>query len=62
MKDRVLNMKDLKFHPLDEKRWKDFETLLGDWGGCGVCWCMSWRLSPKIFGAQKVEKYIRAMH
>ncbi len=53
MKADKLNLNDLTFHPLDEKRWKDFETLMGERGGCGGCWCMSWRVQPKEFRSQK---------
>lgn len=27
--------------------WAVFETVMGDKGGCGGCWCMLWRRSAK---------------
>lgn len=44
---------DLKIFPLDINRWEDFETLFGERGACGGCWCMSWRLKRSIFEKQK---------
>jgi len=35
--------------PLTSSHWDDFETLFGDRGACGGCWCMVWRLSRKDF-------------
>jgi GNAT superfamily N-acetyltransferase len=34
----------LVFHPLTIDRWVDLESLFGERGGCGGCWCMTWRL------------------
>jgi len=34
----------LEFHPLTPDRWRDFETLFGERGACGGCWCMYWRI------------------
>ena len=45
--------KNLEIYPLDITRWKDFETLLGEKGGCGGCWCMSWRLKKSDFESNK---------
>jgi GNAT superfamily N-acetyltransferase len=52
----------LKFCPLDIGHWEDFVQLMGERGGCGGCWCMSWRVMPKIFSAQKGEGNKKAMH
>ncbi|HUL45136.1 MAG TPA: GNAT family N-acetyltransferase, partial [Bacteroidota bacterium] len=52
----------LTYHPLEPKRWRDFETLFGERGACGGCWCMSWRISRKEFEAQKGSGNKRAMH
>jgi GNAT superfamily N-acetyltransferase len=52
---------DLTFHPLDKKRWHDFETLFGERGACGGCWCMSWRLSRTDFEKKKGEGNKRTM-
>jgi GNAT superfamily N-acetyltransferase len=43
----------LTFHPLDESRWHDFETLFGERGACGGCWCMSWRSTKSEFEKNK---------
>ena len=44
---------DLEFHPLTPERWKDLETLFGERGACGGCWCMWWRLKRSQFEKQK---------
>jgi GNAT superfamily N-acetyltransferase len=51
----------LEFHPVTPKRWSDFETLFGEKGACGGCWCMLWRLTRKDFERQKGEANRRAM-
>lgn len=33
----------LQCHPLTSDRWADFETLFGERGACGGCWCTFWR-------------------
>ena len=43
----------LKFFPLTPDRWSDFETLFGERGACGGCWCMLWRLKRSEFEQQK---------
>lgn len=48
--NRELN---LEIHAFDASRWSDFEALLGERGGCGGCWCMSWRLKRSVFEQQK---------
>jgi len=30
-------------HPLTPARWAEFETLFGERGACGGCWCTFWR-------------------
>lgn len=35
--------------------WPDFEDLMGEKGGYGGCWCMTWRLTNKAFEVQKGE-------
>jgi GNAT superfamily N-acetyltransferase len=37
------------FHPLTIERWPDLEALFGARGGCGGCWCMTWRLPRARF-------------
>lgn len=52
---------NLEIFPLDINRWKDFETLFGDRGACGGCWCMSWRLKRSVFENQKGDGNKSAM-
>ncbi len=51
----------MKFVPLTKDRWSDFETLFGERGACGGCWCMLWRLTRKEFESQKGEGNRQAM-
>ena len=51
----------LKFFPVTKDRWTDFETLFGERGACGGCWCMFWRLTRKEFDSQKGEGNRKAM-
>lgn len=43
----------LEIHPLTSARWSDFETLFGERGACGGCWCMWWRLKRSEFERRK---------
>jgi GNAT superfamily N-acetyltransferase len=45
----------LDCHPLSPDRWDDFETLFGDNGACGGCWCTTWRQSRSDFNRRKGE-------
>ena len=45
----------LKFEPLTTSTWKQFETLMGEKGGCGNCWCMYFRLPYKEFQENKPD-------
>lgn len=51
----------LTFRSLDENTWVDFEKILGKRGGCGGCWCMSWRLPRSQFDQQKGDRNKAAM-
>ncbi len=51
----------LQFVPVTKKRWADFETLFGERGACGGCWCMLWRLTRKEFENQKGAGNRKAM-
>ncbi len=51
----------MEFHPLTPERWQDFETLFGERGACGGCWCMAWRLTGKQFDEQKGAPNKKAM-
>jgi GNAT superfamily N-acetyltransferase len=46
----------LTFHPLTIDGWKDLESLFGERGACGGCWCMWWRLKRSEFEQQKGKK------
>lgn len=37
------------FKPLTPQTWSDLETLFGDHGAYGGCWCMWWRSKRKEF-------------
>jgi GNAT superfamily N-acetyltransferase len=50
---RTKDSVSLTFHPLTVERWRDLETLFGDRGACGGCWCMSWRLRRSQYEKQK---------
>lgn len=52
---------DLTFKPLTRDQWHDFTALFGENGACGGCWCMYWRLTRKVFTAQKGEGNRQAM-
>lgn len=52
---------NLEIYSLDKSRWDNFESLLGDRGGCGGCWCMSWRLQRSDFEQQKGNENKLAM-
>lgn len=49
------------FYPLTPERWKDLETLFGNHGTSGGCWCMWWRLKRSEFERQKGEANRLAM-
>ena len=51
----------MRFEPLTLSRWADFETLFGERGACGGCWCMAPRLSRKVWESQKGAANKRAM-
>ena len=57
---KTMNPK-LQFFPVTKDRWSDFETLFGERGACGGCWCMLWRLTRKEFEKQKGAGNRRAM-
>jgi GNAT superfamily N-acetyltransferase len=45
-----------RFLPLTPDRWDDLETLFGERGACGGCWCMWWKLSRSEWTAGKGSK------
>ncbi|MFZ5518067.1 MAG: GNAT family N-acetyltransferase [Candidatus Zhuqueibacterota bacterium] len=51
----------MEFLPLTQDSWDSFETLFGQRGASGGCWCMWWRLSNRQFQGQKGEANRLAM-
>lgn len=43
------SLRGLKFYPVTPARWRDLETLFGERGAYGGCWCMFWRLKQVDF-------------
>lgn len=43
------------YKALTPQTWQDFETLFGEKGACGGCWCMHWRIARKESEAGKGE-------
>jgi len=52
---KLASLPDLEFHPVTAEWWQDLETLFGERGACGGCWCMWWRLKRSQFDKQKGE-------
>jgi GNAT superfamily N-acetyltransferase len=50
-----------KILPLNTGAWRDFETLFGERGACGGCWCLYWRLSRTEFEKRKGDGNRRTM-
>jgi GNAT superfamily N-acetyltransferase len=42
-----------RIEPVAPARWPHLELLLGERGGCGGCWCMTWRLPAAQFERDK---------
>jgi len=51
----------LTVEPLTPGRWDDFETLFGERGACGGCWCMYPVLPRKAYEAGKGAENRSAM-
>ena len=49
-----------RVEPLTPSRWSDLETLFGERGACGGCWCMWWRLPRSAWIEGKGEPNRRA--
>ena len=43
----------LSFASLTPERFRDLEALFGPRGACGGCWCMAWRVAPKLWQQEK---------
>lgn len=52
----------VEFQTLTEANWRQFEMLMGEKGGCGGCWCMSFRLPSKEFAQNKYNGNKQHMH
>ncbi|MFA5161004.1 MAG: GNAT family N-acetyltransferase [Elusimicrobiales bacterium] len=54
---------EFEFKTLSGRVWPDFERLMGEKGGCGGCWCMSWRVPQggKLWNEMKGENAKKAM-
>ncbi len=52
-RERPFDPSQLVFRWATPSRWSDVETLFGERGACGGCWCMTWRLERKAFDAGK---------
>jgi GNAT superfamily N-acetyltransferase len=61
MSSKSVTPSNLKFHPVTPKRWKDLDTLFGERGACGGCWCMWWRLSRSQFNKEKGKRNKKAL-
>ena len=46
---------NIEVHPASADRWPDLETLFGERGACGGCWCLFFRLPRAQYGSQKGE-------
>lgn len=57
----IYSSKNLMSVEIKQATWTDFETLMGEKGGCGGCWCMLWRRTAKEMEAEKGEGNRRAM-
>jgi GNAT superfamily N-acetyltransferase len=55
MPQKSREIQGLRIEPVTKTHWRDLESLFGERGACGGCWCMSWRLLKKDFDAQKGE-------
>jgi GNAT superfamily N-acetyltransferase len=55
------NITGLKFKPLTKDNWNDLETLFGEQGASGGCWCMWWRLKRSEYEKNKGEKNKESM-
>ena len=51
----------LTFRPLKPDTWNDFESLFGERGACGGCWCMAWRQTRAQYDARKGTPNKRSM-
>lgn len=55
MSTKPTALPELEFQPLTPERWADLETLFGERGATGGCWCMWWRLKRSEYDKKKGE-------
>lgn len=51
----------IKIVPVAPEHWRDIETLFGERGACGGCWCMAFRKTRQDFAANKGKGNRRAL-
>ncbi|MFQ5613512.1 MAG: GNAT family N-acetyltransferase [Anaerolineae bacterium] len=51
----------LEYQPVTPERWPDLETLFGENGAYGNCWCMWWRLKRAEFDRQSGREKKQAL-
>ncbi len=51
----------ITIHSLTPDRWGDLETLFGEHGAVGGCWCMFYRLPARRYEEQKGESNRQAL-
>jgi GNAT superfamily N-acetyltransferase len=61
MKTNGTNLEEFKVFTLTPDRWQDFETLFGEHGAYGNCWCMFWRMKRSEFMKMTGEEKKAAM-
>ena len=54
-KTEIIKPGALHFENLTLNNWTLFENLMGEKGGCGGCWCMSFRLPSTEFKQNKYD-------
>lgn len=52
----------IKVKPISPSLWQDLETLFGEKGACGGCWCMYWRQEKgedwdRLKGAENKKRF-----
>jgi len=55
------NAESFVFRAATPSRWNHVETLFGERGACGGCWCMFWRLGRTQWELGKGERNRRAL-
>jgi GNAT superfamily N-acetyltransferase len=61
MAKKAIQVEIWEFHPLNETRWDDFETLFGPNGACAGCWCAWFLMTNREFTEAKKEGHKELM-